>query len=181
MNADGQPEGRVPQPRSPAGPYRICLVCLGNICRSPTAEVILRAEVEKSGLDGKVVVDSAGTGDWHLGEPMHRGARAELTRRGLDGSLHRARQIEPARLVNYDLLLAMDRRNLATLRRMAGSDPELAGRIRLMRSFDPDAGEGAEVPDPYDGSDDEFIQVFDVVEAAVRGLAEQLADMLCLP
>src|SRR5215469_1656896 len=71
MNADEPASGKVPPPHDPAQPYRICTVCLGNICRSPTAEVVLRNELRKAGLDGKVVVDSAGMGDWHLGEPMH--------------------------------------------------------------------------------------------------------------
>lgn len=178
MSAIGQAAGSIPPPRSTAGPYRICLVCLGNICRSPTAEVVLREELDKAGLSGKAVVDSAGTGDWHLGEPMHSGARAELSRRGLDGSGHQARQIDRSWLADYDLVLAMDGRNLASLRRMAGDDPGQAGRIQLMRSFDPESGHGAEVPDPYDGSPEEFAEVFDLVDAAARGVARQLASML---
>src|SRR5262244_139612 len=126
----------APPPRNASGPYRVGLVCLGNICRSPMAEVVLRAELDRAGLSGKVEVDSAGTGDWHLGEAMDPGARAELSRRGYDGSGHEARQIQPSWLTDYDLLLAMDRSNLAGLRRMAAGDSELAGRIRLMRSFD---------------------------------------------
>jgi protein-tyrosine phosphatase len=175
MRFERQAAGTVPPPRNPAGPYRIGVVCLGNICRSPTAEVVLRAELAAAGLDGMVVVDSAGTGDWHLGEPMHPGARAELARRGLDGSGHRARRIERSWLADYDLLLAMDRHNLASLRHMADGDPALAGRIQLMRSFDPESEEGAEVPDPYDGSEAEFVEVYDLVAAAARGLASQLA------
>jgi protein-tyrosine phosphatase len=178
MSTEQQAAGAVPRPRNPAGPYRICLVCLGNICRSPTAEVVLRQELEKAGLDGKVVVDSAGTGDWHLGEAMHSGARAELTRRGLDGSGHRARRIERSWLRDYDLLLAMDRRNLADLLRMAAGSPDLTGRIQLMRSFDSQSEAGAEVPDPYDGSSADFAEVFDLVEAASRGVASQLAELL---
>jgi protein-tyrosine phosphatase len=137
--------------------------------------VVLRAELAKVGLDGTVVVESAGTGDWHLGEPMHRGARAELERRGLTGTGHRARRIERSWLADYDLLLAMDRHNLATLRHLAAGDPELAGRIQLMRSFDPDSDEAAEVPDPYEGNEAEFVEVFDLVAAAARGLARQFA------
>ncbi len=86
----------LPEPRDPRRPYRICVVCLGNICRSPMAEVILRDELAAAGLGGKVDVDSAGTGDWHLGEAMDRRARAELSRRGYDGSRHEARQIQPS-------------------------------------------------------------------------------------
>jgi protein-tyrosine phosphatase len=168
----------VPSPRGPAGPYRICAVCLGNICRSPTAEVILRCELAKAGLDGKVTVDSAGTGDWHLGQPMHPGTRAELDRRGLDGSGHAARQIRAAELAGYDLVLAMDSRNLANLRRLAAGDPQVTARIRLMLSFDPDGEPDADVPDPYYGSDEEFAAVFDLLAPAAREVARQLADLL---
>src|SRR5271165_1842567 len=156
----------VPEPRDPQQPYRICMVCLGNICRSPMAEVVLRDQLRKAGLAGKVTVSSAGTGDWHVGEPMDARAGAELTRRGYDGSGHQARQIEQSWLDDYDLLLAMDRRNLANLKRMAAGDPELEGRIQLMLSFDPDSAEGAEVPDPYDGRPGEFAEVFELVQAA---------------
>jgi protein-tyrosine phosphatase len=138
-------------------------------------EVLLSNEVERAGLAHKVAVDSAGTGDWHIGEPMDSGALAELKRRGYDGSWHQARQIEPSWLSQYDLLLAMDRSNLANLRRMAGADEELQSRIRLMRSFDPDSAENAEVPDPYQGRPSDYAEVFELVHAAARGLADRLA------
>jgi protein-tyrosine phosphatase len=165
----------LPPPRDPQQPYRICVVCLGNICRSPMAERVLRAELDRAGLAGKVMVDSAGTGDWHLGEEMDSGARAELSRRGYDGSGHKARQIQQDWLARYDLMLAMDRANLASLRQFAGGDLGLANRIRLMRSFDPAAPDGAEVPDPYDGSPADYAEVFDLVGAAVKELVSQLA------
>jgi low molecular weight protein-tyrosine phosphatase len=155
--------------------YRIGIVCLGNICRSPMAERVLIAELDQAGLTGKVVVDSAGTGDWHLGEEMDSRARAELSRRGYDGSGHKARQIDRHWLTRYDLLLAMDRANLADLRRMASGDPDISTRIRLLRSFDPAAPPGAEVPDPYYGSPDDYAEVFELVEAAAKGLVAQLA------
>jgi len=178
MSAEQRLAATVPQPRDPAEPYRICMVCLGNICRSPTAEVVLREELRRAGLDGKVLVDSAGTGDWHLHEPMHPSARAELSRRGLDGSGHRARRIERSWLPGYDLLLAMDGRNLAGLQRMAAGRDDLAGRIRLLRAFDPDSEPGADVPDPYEGSPEDFVLVYDLVEPAAREVARQLAEML---
>jgi protein-tyrosine phosphatase len=178
MSADLPALGLAPSPRNPVGPYRICVVCLGNICRSPTAEVLLRDELEKAGLDGKVVVESAGTGDWHIGEPMHPGARIELERHGLDGSRHAARQIERSWLADYDLLLAMDRRNLATLRYMAADDPDLTDRIRLMLAFDPESDEDDEVPDPYEGGQEGFEAVFDMLVPASRAVARQLAEML---
>jgi protein-tyrosine phosphatase len=170
--------GELPQPRNPQLPYRICLVCLGNICRSPMGEVLLRDELRRAGLDGKVEVESAGTGDWHVGEAMDPGARSELSRRGYDGSMHEARQIQASWLHEYDLLLAMDRANLSSLRRMADGDDDLLGRIQLMRSFDPDAPAGAEVPDPYNGRPEDYAEVFELVQAAARGLASQLAAKL---
>ena len=175
MVTDSSAARALPEPRDPHRRYRICVVCLGNICRSPMAEVILRDELAAAGLAETVEVDSAGTGDWHLGEAMDPRARAELSRRGYDGSGHEARQIQPSWLADYDLILAMDQQNLANLQRMAAGDREVAGRIRLMRSFDPAAAEQSEVPDPYDGGPEEYAQVFDLVEPAARGLARQLA------
>ncbi|HEY7325409.1 MAG TPA: low molecular weight protein-tyrosine-phosphatase [Streptosporangiaceae bacterium] len=175
-----QPEAAsasLPPPRDPAGPYRICVVCLGNICRSPMGERVLAAEVAAAGLAGRVVVDSAGTGDWHLGEPMDHRARTELGRRGLAGDGHEARQIQPDWLDDYDLLLAMDRSNLAALRTMARGRRELAGRIAMLRSFDPAATAGAEVPDPYYGGPENYAEVFDLVDAAAKGLVSHLAGL----
>jgi low molecular weight protein-tyrosine phosphatase len=164
--------------------YKICLVCLGNICRSPMAEVVLRDELARAGLAGAVSVDSAGTGDWHVGERMYGAARQELARRGYDGSAHRARQIQPSWLAGYDLAVAMDRANLATLGQM---DPaaQAEGRIRLLRSFDPalaeeDAYRG-DVPDPYGGSPDDFELAFRLIRDGARGLAGQLAELPGLP
>jgi protein-tyrosine phosphatase len=168
----------VPRPRDPQQPYEICIVCLGNICRSPMGERVLIGELDKAGLDSKVVVDSAGTGDWHLGEPMDSRARSELSRRGYDGSGHEARQIQRHWLAGYDLLLAMDLANLATLRQLAAGADDFTDRIRLMRSFDPASADGAEVPDPYNGSPADYAEVFELVEAAAKGLAAQLAAEL---
>ena len=142
------------------------------------AEVLIRAELESAGLAGRVTVQSAGTGDWHLGEGMNRGARAELARRGFDGSAHRARQIGPDWLDRFDLLIAMDQNNLRALARMAASGPDLGDRIRLLRSFDPQAPDGAEVPDPYGGGPDDFAEAFELIAAAAKGLVGELATML---
>jgi protein-tyrosine phosphatase len=182
MSAHGGAAVIVPAPRHASGTYRICLVCLGNICRSPMAEVILRDELDRAGLSGRVEVDSAGTGDWHVGGPMDRGARAELSRRGYDGSAHRARQFDRSWFRRYDLVLAMDDSNLSRLRRMA-PDREAAERTAMFRSFDPvlaGGGDGSdqEVPDPYGGGPEEYALVFDLVLPAARGLADQLRQML---
>lgn len=139
------------------------------------AEVLIRMELDSARLADRVSVQSAGTGDWHLDEQMDRGAQAELSRRGFDGSAHRSRQIGPDWLGNFDLLLAMDHSNLRDLREMAAGRPEVQDRIRLLRSFDPQAPAGAQVPDPYGGGPDEFGAVFGLVEAAAKGLVAALA------
>lgn len=144
------------------------------------AEVVLRAELERAGLTGRVEVDSAGTGDWHVGGPMETRARAELSRRGYDGTRHRARQFEPSWFERYDLVAAMDAGNLARLRRMA-PDREAADRTALFLSFDPartGSGDDLEVPDPYGGGPEEYALVFELVQPAARGLADRLAELL---
>jgi protein-tyrosine phosphatase len=166
----------LPSPREPGAPYRVCLVCLGNICRSPMAETVLRAELAAAGLAGAVVVDSAGTGDWHVGDAMDPGARSALASRGHDGSAHRARQFEPSWLSRYDLILAMDSRNLADLRRMVRAQGEDTGRIRLFG----EVGEigGQDIPDPWGGGPDEFGHVLDLLGAAAPVIAARLARLL---
>jgi protein-tyrosine phosphatase len=170
----------LPPPREPGTPYRICLVCLGNICRSPMAETVLRHFLIEAGLDEAVVVDSAGTGDWHLGEPMHPPAGDALAGRGYDGSAHRARQFEPSWLAGRDLVLAMDARNLANLRRMA--DRRDRDRIRLFGEVGgltgPEGAEGAEIPDPYGGDAAEFRYVLDLLTAAAPVIVARLAELL---
>lgn len=146
------------------------------------AEVILREELERAGLSDRVEVDSAGTGDWHLGSPMDSRARAELSRRGYDGTGHRARQFGPSWFGRYDLVAAMDRGNLERLRRMA-PDRQAADRAVLFLTFDPardgqGSGRDLEVPDPYDGGPEDYALVFDLVQPAARGLAAQLAGVL---
>ncbi|HYY17802.1 MAG TPA: low molecular weight protein-tyrosine-phosphatase [Streptosporangiaceae bacterium] len=165
----------LPSPREPGAPYRVCLVCLGNICRSPMAETVLRAELAAAGLDGAVVVDSAGTGDWHVGDAMDPGARSALASRGHDGSAHRARQFQPSWLSRYDLILAMDTRNLVDLRRMArGEDRD---RIRLFGAAG-GLGESSDIPDPWGGGPDEFGHVLDLLGAAAPVIATRLTRLL---
>jgi len=137
------------------------------------AEVVLRARLREAGLAGKVTVDSAGTGDWHIGERMNPPARDALERGGYDGSAHRARQIEAPWLAERDLLLAMDASNLARLRTLARAAGGDAGsRIRL---FGEVAGlNGADVPDPYGGDPAEFDRVLDMLETGTERLVGQL-------
>ena len=179
MSEDSPALEGPPAPRQPFGPYRICLVCLGNICRSPMAEVILREELERAGLAGRAEVESAGTGDWHLGEPMDRRARAELSARGYDGSRHRARQFGEDWFGRFDLIAAMDSRNLRYLRAAApGGEAE---RLRMFRAFDPALARRAgdlDVPDPYGGTVEEYALAFDLIRPAARGLADQLDKLL---
>jgi protein-tyrosine phosphatase len=165
----------LPSPREPGALYRVCLVCLGNICRSPMAETVLRAELRAAGLAGAVVVDSAGTGDWHVGDAMDRGARSALASRGHDGSAHRARQFQPSWLSRYDLILAMDSRNLADLRRMARAGD--ADRIRLFGEAG-GLGETSDIPDPWGGGPGEFGHVLDLLGAAAPVIAARLARLL---
>ena len=165
----------LPSPREPGAPYRVCLVCLGNICRSPMAETVLRAALAAAGLNGTVLVDSAGTGDWHVGDAMDPGARSALVSRGHDGSAHRARQFQPSWLSRYDLILAMDSRNLADLRRMA-SDGD-ADRIRLFGEAG-GLGDTSDIPDPWGGGPDEFGHVLDLLGAAAPVIAARLALLL---
>lgn len=144
------------------------------------AEMVLREELVRAGLADAVAVESAGTGDWHVGEQMFAPAREELARHGYDGSRHRARQLQPSWLARYDLVLALDRANFADLRAMA-SDGD-TGRIRLLRSFDPalraDDPYSGEVPDPFGGGPDGYALAFGLVLAAVGGLASRLAEFL---
>jgi protein-tyrosine phosphatase len=151
--------------------YRVALVCLGNICRSPMAHVVLASRVEDAGLADRVHLESFGTGDWHVGQPMDRRAAATLTAEGYDATRHRARTFGVREADAFDLVLAMDRANLEDLADL-GVD---AARLRLFRSFDPDAeGEQADVPDPYYGSDDGFGEVLTIVERTGARLVDLL-------
>ena len=145
------------------------------------AETVLRAELARAGLDGAVVVDSAGTGDWHVGDRMDPGARAALARRGYDGSAHRARQFDASWLARYDLILAMDARNLADLRRMAPAGEH--NRIRLFGEVGGLTGDaagagGVDIPDPWGGGPDEFGYVLDLLGTAAPVIAGRLARLL---
>ena len=168
----------LPPPREPGTPYRVCLVCLGNICRSPMAETVLRAALDGAGLAEAVTVDSAGTGDWHLGQPMYPQARTALARRDYDGSGHRARQFAASWLGDRDLVLAMDAGNLAALRRLASlADRD---RIRLFGEVG-GLGEHSEIPDPYGGQDADFGYVLDLLGAAAPVIATRLGQLLGRP
>lgn len=150
------------------GHYRIALVCLGNICRSPMAHVVLEARIDEAGLADRVQVESSGTGDWHVGNRMDSRAAATLTTAGYDATRHRARQYDATSAGQFDLVLAMDRDNLDDL---GGVTP----RVRLFRDFDP-VGTGGDVPDPYYGGDAGFEEVLTMVERTSASLVDLLAD-----
>ena len=151
---------------------RLLFVCMGNICRSPTAEAVMRALVAEEGLDDQIVIDSAGTGSWHVGHPPDRRSTAAAKARGIvmEGA---ARQVTVADFEDYDLLLAADADNVGALRALAPDDAAVA-KIHLLREYDPVADGDLAVPDPYYGGPDGFEQVIDLVEAACRGLLETL-------
>ncbi len=152
---------------------RILFVCLGNICRSPMAEGVFRAEAARRGLD--VEIDSAGTSDWHVGEPPDPRAREAAAGIGIDISALRGRQATRRDMRTHDLILAMDRENLDHLKRLAG--PEHAHKVRLFLDFAPDRMED-EVPDPYYGGPEGFAHVLDLLQDAARGLADHVEERL---
>ena len=150
----------------------LCFVCLGNICRSPTAEGVMRQLVREAGLEASVKVESAGTAGYHTGEAPDRRARAAGARRGIviGGA---ARQFQRADWQRFDYVLAMDRSNRDDLASTAPS-AELLQKLHLLRSFDPASPAGADVPDPYYGGEDGFDLVLDLCLAACRPLLERV-------
>ncbi|HEX5208034.1 MAG TPA: low molecular weight protein-tyrosine-phosphatase [Steroidobacteraceae bacterium] len=150
---------------------RILFVCLGNICRSPTAEVVFRVVAQRDAPELVLEIDSAGTAAYHVGELPDQRMRQAAARRGYDLSTLRARVVEPDDFEHYDLILAMDRENLRVLEHRA--PPEARKRLRLFLEFAPDAGV-SEVPDPYYGGPNGFEDVLDLIESASRGLVEHL-------
>jgi protein-tyrosine phosphatase len=160
---------RLPPPRNP-GRYSVALVCLGNICRSPMAQVVLERRLAAAGLDDRVTVHSGGTGDWHIGQPMDGRAAATLGAAGYDPSSHRAQQYDESWVDDHDLVLAMDHANLV----------ELGGRSERVGMFgDHDPLEpGGEVPDPYYGGEDGFAQVLAKVDRTSDALVDELSTLL---
>ncbi len=150
---------------------KILFVCLGNICRSPTAEAVLRELAAREAPDLTLEIDSAGTAGYHVGQPPDPRTRAAAARRGYDLSALRARVVEPEDFEHFDLILAMDRENLGVLRRRAPTHAH--ERLRLFLEFAPGSAP-EDVPDPYYGGPNGFEEVLDLVEAATRGLLTHL-------
>lgn len=148
---------------------RVLTVCLGNICRSPTARAAILNAADEAGLD--LEVDSCGTGDWHIGELPDERMRTAAAAVGLTLD-DRARQLEPADLEDYDLVLVMDRENLRVLESMAG---DTTARIELFRAWDPLADDDLEVPDPYYGGERGFTEVVEICRRTASALVQDLA------
>ena len=145
---------------------KVLFVCTGNICRSPTAEGVLRALAEKQKL--RIHVESRGTHDYHVGEPPDPRAQQHAKRRGYDLSAQRARHVARRDFEDFDLVVAMDRGHLQLLRRMAPA--HLQGKIRPLLA-------GADVPDPYYGGPEGFERVLDMIEEACRGLLDEIRTL----
>ena len=152
---------------------KILFVCLGNICRSPSAEAVLREIAAREAPELRIEVDSAGTAGYHIGEPPDSRSQEAARRRGYDMSPLRARIVEPEDFELFDLILAMDENNLSALRKHAPA--AYRERVRLFLEFAPESGM-AEVPDPYYGGPTGFEQVLDLVEEAARGLLLHLRE-----
>jgi protein-tyrosine phosphatase len=162
-----------------SGILRLCFVCLGNICRSPTAEGIMRTLVRQQGLDDYIEVESAGTGTWHLGEQADSRARATAKARGVTLD-RRAQQFSRESFDRFDYVLVMDESIQRTIRELS---PKAADRekVHVLRDFDPESPKGARVPDPYYGGPEGFEEVFDICDAACRGLLAHLRAAHALP
>lgn len=160
----------VDRPITKENHYKICFVCLGNICRSPTAEGIFQHLVNERGLEDYFEIDSAGTSAYHVGEPAH--SKSQRTAKKYGVILHsKARQFAAFDLDYFDLILTMDNENLANVNQMVSADHEQ--KVRRLRSFDPQPGDG-QVPDPYAGGREGFENVFQIVKRSCENLLDEL-------
>lgn len=162
----------LPAPRDPAT-YRVAVVCLGNICRSPIADVVIEERLAAAGLAGTVTVESFGTGPWHVGQPMDERSARVLREAGYDATRHRGRQVTAAHAGRFDLVLGMDSANVADLVELLPGD---AARVRRFRDLDPE-GPG-DVPDPYAGGPEGFTSTLAVVERTADALVDRLVPTL---
>ncbi|WP_422101760.1 low molecular weight protein-tyrosine-phosphatase [Vreelandella sp.] len=149
---------------------RVLFVCLGNICRSPTAEGVFQQALNHAGLSQRVSIDSCGVGDWHIGKAPDARAQAAALRRGVDISHLRARQLTASDFLEFDYVLGMDRDNLAAMQSLQPADSQTKVGLFLAYAGLPDT----DVPDPYYGGDEGFEQVLDMIEQASAGLIEEL-------
>lgn len=150
---------------------KVLFVCMGNICRSPTAEAVFRHYVESAGLSENILIDSAGTHDYHIGDPPDLRTQRAARQRGYDMSGLRGRQVEAGDFHRFDYVLAMDHANLAILQRITPPDSDT--RAKLFLEYARHHAE-REVPDPYYGGEDGFERVLDMVEDAAQGLLQEI-------
>lgn len=149
---------------------RVLFVCLGNICRSPTAEGVFQQAVVRAGLDDRVTIDSCGVGDWHVGKAPDPRSQAAARQRGIEIGHLRARQLKVSDFHEFDYVLGMDRENLAAMRALQPANSQ--AQVGLLLDY---AGlPQSDVPDPYYGGDDGFEQVLDLIERASQGLLDEL-------
>lgn len=156
-------------------PYRICFVCLGNICRSPTAEGIFQHLVNERGLQSYFYIDSAGTSAFHIGEPANSKSQWVANQKGVKLN-SKARRFEKVDLNEFDLILAMDHENLKNIKHLDGNNTH-SGKIKLLREYDP-LPEDKAVPDPYYGGMNGFQRVFDVIKRSSEALLDELEEWI---
>ncbi|MCB0345221.1 MAG: low molecular weight phosphotyrosine protein phosphatase [Bdellovibrionales bacterium] len=155
--------------------YKILFVCLGNICRSPLADCIMKTLVAERGLSQQFYVESCGTGSWHVGEPAHEDSIAVAERHGIDLGYHRARQLAASDFKKFDLLVAMDRENLNTIKSRAKG---ASAKLIHLREFDSESAGDLDVPDPYYLPKDSFKTVFDIIHRSCSALLQNLEQEL---
>ncbi|MCC8114118.1 MAG: low molecular weight phosphotyrosine protein phosphatase [Bacteroidales bacterium] len=153
-------------------PVKVLFVCLGNICRSPAAEGVMRQLIEDRGLQGQIEVDSAGLGNWHVGDLPDRRMRSHAAMRGINLT-HRARQVRPSDFRDFDLIIGMDDENVRALRRMAPT-PEDRAKVKLITDYSTIRPRPATVPDPYYGDSRAFDYALDLIEDACSSLLPTL-------
>ncbi|MGI8578856.1 MAG: low molecular weight protein-tyrosine-phosphatase [Nocardioidaceae bacterium] len=168
---------RIPPPRRPGSTYSIMIICLGNICRSPTAEVVLTRKLELACLDDVVRVSSTGTGDWHVGQGMDARAAAALVANGYNPTAHRARTFDTQQFADFDLVLVMDRSNHRDVTELLGEHVDRS-RLAMFRSFDPQADDDLDMPDPWGGGPAGFDNVLTMVERTSDALVASLRSAL---